>query len=128
MSWSQEKIQETVKQLQEKAETDSSFREQLKTNPNTAIEEIAGIQVPVGFKVNIVDANDADLTIALPKTKSDELSDSDLEAVAGGKWTDGLVTDETVDVLGKCADQFVDDATSVADDVSGAFTNTQDKV
>ena len=91
MSWTQEKVQETVTQLQEKAATDASFRASLKENPNAAIEKIAGIQVPAGFKINIVDANDADLTIAIPKTKSDELSDADLEAVAGGKWTDYVV-------------------------------------
>jgi len=85
MSWTQEKAQETLLQVQKKAESDAAFREKLKTNPNAAIEEIAGIQVPAGFKINIVDANDADLTIALPKTKSDELSDADLESVAGGK-------------------------------------------
>ncbi len=85
MSWSQEKVQETVKQIQEKSAIDASFRASLKANPNAAIEKIAGIQIPAGFRVNVADANEADLTIALPKTKSDELSDADLEAVAGGK-------------------------------------------
>ena len=85
MSWTQEKIQETVNQLQEKAVSDAAFREKLTTSPSSAIEEIAGIQVPAGFKINIVDANEADLTIALPKVQNDELSDHDLEAVAGGK-------------------------------------------
>jgi len=91
MSWSQEKIQATVKQLQEKAVLDLSFRESLKANPNETIEKIARIQVPAGFKINIVDANEADLTIVLPKTPNDELSDNDLEVVAGGKGYTGLL-------------------------------------
>jgi len=99
MSWTQKKVQETLIQLQEKATTDAAFREQLKTNPNAAIEAVAGIQIPSGFKINIVDANDADLTIALPKTKSDELSDNDLEAVAGGKSTGEIIGDVAEDAV-----------------------------
>jgi len=91
MSWSQEKVQETVKQIQKKAASDASFRASLIANPNSSIEEIAGIQIPAGFRVNVADANEADLTIALPKMQNNELSDSDLEAVAGGKTTDTTV-------------------------------------
>ena len=105
MSWTQEKAQETLLQVQKKAESDAAFREKLKTNPNAAIEEIAGIQVPAGFKINVVDANDADLTIALPKTKSDELSDNDLESVAGGKSvTDTLINIASCGVYQLAAD------------------------
>mgnify|MGYP000662690389 CR=1 FL=1 len=85
MSWTQEKVQETLKQLQENVALNSAFREKLTTNANSAIEELAGILVPAGLEINIVDANEADLTIILPKTPTDELSDNDLEAVAGGK-------------------------------------------
>ncbi len=99
MSWTQEKIQETISQLQEKATSDASFRASLISNPNESIEKISGIQVPAGFKINVVDANEADLTIALPKMKSDELSDSDLESVAGGKSTGAIIGEVAADAI-----------------------------
>ena len=85
MAWTEEKIQEIAKAIHDKSMVDMEFRTRFKTDPNGVIEEIAGVQVPAGFKINVVDSEDADLTIALPRRATDELSDNELEAVAGGK-------------------------------------------
>lgn len=85
MAWTQEKVQEIVKIVQEKATTDAAFKARVKADPKAVAEEIAGIQVPAGFKIKAVDMDEADITVILPKTSSDELSDMELEAVAGGK-------------------------------------------
>ena len=85
MAWTQEKIQEVSKTIGEKVTQDVAFRKRCKTNINSVVEELSGLQVPNGFKINVIDSDDADLTIALPKMQTDELSDSDLESVAGGK-------------------------------------------
>lgn len=85
MAWTEEKVQEVAKSIQDKAMTDVAFRTRFKTDPNTVIEEVSGLQVPAGFKIRVVAPEDADLTIALPKIETGELSDMELEAVAGGK-------------------------------------------
>jgi len=85
MAWTQEKIQEVAKSIQDKAMTDTAFRARFKANPNTVIEEVSGLQVPEGFKIRVIAPEDADLTIALPKIETGELNDNELEAVAGGK-------------------------------------------
>lgn len=85
MAWTEEKIQEVAKSIQDKAMADVAFRTRFKADPNAVIEEISGLQVPAGFKIKVVAPEDADLTIALPKIETDELSDNELEAVAGGK-------------------------------------------
>jgi len=85
MAWTQDKIQEVVKTVQEKAATDAAFKARVKADPKTVAEEISGLQVPAGFKIKAVDMDEADITVILPKTRSDELSDMELEAVAGGK-------------------------------------------
>ena len=85
MAWTEEKIQEIAKAIHDKSMVDMEFRTRFKTDPNAVIEEISGLQVPAGFKIRVVAPEDADLTIVLPKIETDELSDNDLEAVAGGK-------------------------------------------
>jgi len=92
MSWTQEKIKETVAAIKEKS-ADATFRASLKANTNATIEDVAGLQLPNGFTIQVADANDADLTIALPKSNNDELSDSDLESVAGGKDSSSMPVD-----------------------------------
>lgn len=85
MAWTQEKIEEVAKSIQDKAMTDMKFRTRFKTDPNTVIEEVSGLQVPAGFTIRVIAPEDADLTVTLPEIKNDELSDMELEEVAGGK-------------------------------------------
>lgn len=85
MTWTEEKIQEVAKAIHDKSMADMEFRARFKTDPNAVVEELSGLQLPAEFKINVVDTEDADLTIALPAIETDELSDTELEAVAGGK-------------------------------------------
>jgi len=85
MAWTQDKIEQVAKSIQDKAIADVAFRTRFKADPNAVIEEVSGLQVPAGFKIRVVAPEDADLTIALPKIETGELSDMELEAVAGGK-------------------------------------------
>ena len=85
MAWTQEKIHATLKSVVEKAQADPSFREKLKQNPREVLASEGGEAIPEFIRITIVDQNDADLVITLPKVQADELSDADLERVAGGK-------------------------------------------
>ncbi len=85
MAWTQEKIEATLKSVVEKAQEDPSFREKLKNNPKETLAAEAGEMIPEFIRIEIVDQNDVDIVITLPKIESDELSDADLEQVAGGK-------------------------------------------
>jgi len=94
MAWTQEKIQETLKSVIEKAQEDQVFREKLKNNPREVLEAEASEAIPESLRIAILDQNDADIVITLPKVQSDELSDADLEQVAGGKGSNTQICKE----------------------------------
>ncbi len=76
-------IQEVVK----RAQTDSEFRQLCLTDPNLAAKEAIGKDLPEGFVLRFVENQGADLTVVLPDPidTSGELSEDELEQVAGGK-------------------------------------------
>jgi len=84
MAWTQEKIEATLQKVLKKAQEDVAFREKLKQCPKQILEEEGGEAIPEPIRLMIVDQNDTDFVITLPKTHGDELSDMDLEGVAGG--------------------------------------------
>jgi hypothetical protein len=74
--------------LVRKAIEDSGFRAQLVADPKAAVEKVLNTQLPAGISLKVVEASANEFTIVLPyeaKTSADgELSDADLESVAGG--------------------------------------------
>ena len=85
MVWTQEKAKEIIETINTKIIEDQEFRARFKADAKGTIAELAGMQLPSGIKINVVDLDDADITVTLPKTQTDELSDLELEGVAGGK-------------------------------------------
>ena len=85
MAWSQEKINEIYVEVQKMAVTDEEFRKELLDDPASVIERVAGEKLPEGFRVNVIENDPAyAATFVLPPMASDELDESDLDAVAGG--------------------------------------------
>lgn len=85
MTWTQEKINEVYTKVQRTAVTDEEFRAELLKDPNAAIGKLAGEELPQDFKVKVIE-NDPKYaaTFVLPPMADDELSDDELDSVAGG--------------------------------------------
>lgn len=89
MNWTEEKIEQAMEQIAEKAAVDKAFRELCLSNPNEAIKAATGEDVPAQFKIRFVENSGAHATYVLPDLvqEGDQLSDADLDSVAGGYLT-----------------------------------------
>ena len=71
-----------------KAWNDQAFKEKLLNNPKAVLEEELGSPLPETMNVRIIEETEDTIYISLPKKpeeiSSEELSEEDLEAVAGG--------------------------------------------
>ena len=85
MAWTQDRINEVYMEVQKMAVTDEEFRKELLEDTSAAIAKVAGEELPEGFKIKVIE-NDPSYaaTFVLPPMVSDERSDEDLDAVAGG--------------------------------------------
>ncbi|MFA6807567.1 MAG: NHLP leader peptide family RiPP precursor [Eubacteriales bacterium] len=80
-------IQKLVGQVRAKAWVDKGFRKALLENPKKAIEELFDITLQEQFKINVVEEKPDSITIVLPaQLNESELTDDELETVAGGGW------------------------------------------
>jgi len=84
--WTQDEQKKAVEAFTRKAATDAKFREQALKNPAQAVKELTGKELPQGFNIKAVARNGADLVVVVPDLvkAGGELSDSELEKVAGG--------------------------------------------
>lgn len=96
--WTQEDVENAVQAVGDKAAADKAFRELVLSNPNEAIKQVTGKEVPQGFRLKTIEADlKADMTFVLPPLQTDELSDSELDQVAGGKGDCGSLHECTYD-------------------------------
>jgi len=85
MSWTEQEADRAFVEVRRRAMTDKAFRQLALANPNAAIEKVSGKAVPPGIKIKIIESDPAaHMTFLLPQMVSDELSETDLEKVAGG--------------------------------------------
>ena len=87
MAWTEQTIQDTFKKIVERASTDQNFRKLALSRPNEAVEQVSGMAVPPGVNLRFVDNAGASYTLVLPDARKagSELSDAELEQVAGGR-------------------------------------------
>lgn len=85
-SWAPQDIEAALQQVLSRARADAAFRELCLKDSDAAVKEAIHQDLPAGFTVRFVDNARADLTVVLPDLiqPEKELSDEDLEVVAGG--------------------------------------------
>ena len=85
MNWTQNEINETYQRIQAIAATDNKFREVLLSNPQKAIEELTGKTLPDGYTIKVIESDPAfSATFVLPLSRTGEITDDDLDNIAGG--------------------------------------------
>lgn len=82
------KTQQAVDAILKRAQSDKDFRELALSDPRAAIKQEAGLELPSDFNIRTVATEGADMTVVIPdfEDPNAELSDDDLENVAGGSW------------------------------------------
>ena len=79
--------------LIEKAMKDDSFRKQLIENPIAAIEAEMGMKIPETMKIIVLEEDPQTVYLVLPQVYNQEtemeLSESELESVAGARYFPG---------------------------------------
>ncbi len=73
-----------INNLLAKCWADASFKQKLLADP-TAVLKAQGIDIPAGYTVRLLENTDKIVNYELPPNSNAELSDLELEAVAGGK-------------------------------------------
>jgi hypothetical protein len=89
-----------VEQVLKKAQADAAFRKKLIADPRATVYDAVGLEIPKGLEIKVFE-NTADtihLPIAAKPDPNAELSEAELEQVAGGK-----LTQQQGQIVGSCA-------------------------
>jgi hypothetical protein len=70
--------------IREKAVENEAFRLALLSDPKKTLEEELGVEIPEDIKIEVHVENMKSLHLIIPPAQTDELTDEDLEGVAGG--------------------------------------------
>ena len=79
-----EKIKKLKDQVAAKSWVDDAFRELLMKNPKKALASVFKFEVSDDFEIKIFEETASSLVIVIPEKAGEELSDDQLEKVAGG--------------------------------------------
>lgn len=81
---SNEQLNQKIGQIMARCWIDEDFKQRLLRDTSAVLRE-QGMEVPEGVSVNIVENTDQVIHYVLPPNPKTELSDADLDTVAGGK-------------------------------------------
>ncbi|MCK9224620.1 MAG: NHLP leader peptide family RiPP precursor [Candidatus Muirbacterium halophilum] len=86
MNWTNAEVKKVLNQIKSKAATDKEFRKKVLLEPEIVIKDISGKQIPSNFKISIIENKKGiDQTYVLPDFIGEELTDEQLDNVAGGR-------------------------------------------
>ena len=88
----QEAITSQIDAIISKCWTDESFKQKLLADSTNALKE-EGMEIPAGYTVNVLENSSKVINFVLPPNPNAELSDAELESVAGGFKEGGLFPD-----------------------------------
>ena len=74
----------------DRATRDPQFRQNLLQDPKRTVEQELGVSIPENIEIRVVEETPSTLYLVLPAQSiraGQELSDQELEQVAGGGWT-----------------------------------------
>jgi hypothetical protein len=92
--WTPEDTKKVAAAILRRAATEPAFREKALKDPNAAIQEVAGKPLPAGVTACFIENQPgATMTFVLPDpvSASQELSEAELEQVAGGIMARGFI-------------------------------------
>ena len=84
--WTKEEMEKTLLNLKKKAMKDATFRSLCIADAAAAVKEIAGKYLPDGMKLKFVENDGGHMTIVLPDMAEGEMSEEELDHVAGGTY------------------------------------------
>ncbi|MTI80393.1 MAG: NHLP leader peptide family natural product precursor [Firmicutes bacterium] len=83
-TWTESEVNETLEKLFKQPATNIEFRKLCLSDPGAAIKQVSGKEIPSGLKIKFVENEGADRTLVLPDLLTEDLSEDDLDNVAGG--------------------------------------------
>ena len=88
MKWTRADLDAAMDKIEKLASTDLTFRKLCLSDPHAAIKKATGKDVDPGYKLKFIENQNGYETFVLPdfQGSGDELSNADLDAVAGG-WS-----------------------------------------
>ncbi len=79
---------EALAAITQRITDDPAYRQQLLDDPRAAVGEALGVTIPDGVRITVVEDSLTQGHLVLPAAEGAELTDADLEVVAGGTWVD----------------------------------------
>ncbi len=84
MNWTEEKINQIITDIKKRASEDEAYRQLCLDNPHEAIKQVSDMEIPEGYKINIIENESGIDHSIIPPRLADELTGEELDQLSGG--------------------------------------------